>query len=215
MSFLLKEKMIDFYWKTKRSYWRNKSKLKQVKFFFKRIFSRVENYFIATYWKIYKKYRYLHSILNWLYWKFHKIGGILYSKLNSSYWKMNSFYWKLRKIGGILYSKLNSFYWKLHSSRGTLMVALTNIYWKIRRFFASLRIGLVKFSLNTFFQTRGFLYKSGTSLYWSFVSLYSSVVSMTKKIYWSFRNSFLWAPFNKIYWFLKFQYQKRILKKNN
>jgi hypothetical protein len=189
MSFLLKEKIIDYYWKTKRSYWRNKSKLKQVKFFFKRMLSLVVNFFIATYWKIYKKYRFLYSLINRLYWKFCKIGGLLYSKLNA-------------------------LYWKIHSSMGVLMVVLTNIYWKIRRFFASLRIEIVKLSLNTFFQTRGFLYKSGTSLYWSCVSLYRSVALMTKKLYWGFRNSFLWAPFNKIYWFIKFQYQKRFLKKN-
>lgn len=244
MSFLLKEKMIDFYWKTKRSYWRSKSKLKQVKFFFKRIFSRVENFFIATYWKLYKRYRHLYSILHWLYWKLHKIGGFVYSILNSLYWKihkkgslvyskLNVAYWKLRKNAGFFYSKLNavywkfrkkvgffsskvnSLYWKIHSSIGALMVVFTNIYWKIRRFFSSLRIGFIKFSLSVFFQTRGLLRKSGTSLYWSFFSVYSSIISISKQLYWGFRKSFLWAPFNKVYWFLKFQYQKRFVKKNN
>ncbi len=129
-------------------------------------------------------------------------------------WKLRHIYWSLEFLLTLgvpkIFSIIAKAYWSIFSYIGFIRVKLIMFFWVLY----SLCAKSVIFIQNL----PGKLYKFSVEFYWlnrkylSFIQ--NKLIDMQNKLiqsYWQTKNSKYLRPFFKIYWFISFQFKKRIV----
>ncbi len=161
-----------------------------------RVITNIQNEIINFYWSLRRSY-----------WRIKlQIRNVSYF-LNQKYQAARL---QLERFNGTLRSLLIYIYWKFYGF-------FTSIYWKFHGFFPSvywktiepLRVFIIRL-IWKFKSSIGYIKGAGINFYWTFRRSYNSISATVVHGYWAVKNSVLFYPFRKTYWFFYYQIQTRV-----
>lgn len=186
------------------------------------------------YWTVFAYLGHIRVQLIKLFWTVYSLIanlGILIRNIPGKSYKLCiEYYWKSRKIMSNSFAVVNVLYWKFRrflsckinhivqlgwKSKSFLSILCINLYWKFRKNISSALNFIVQLSWNlkstiTIFSIR---------TYWFLRKYMSDFLNLCVQSYWEIRTSKYMRPIFKIYWFISFQFKKRIVslfkKKSN
>lgn len=210
---------LSFAWKTRHIYW---SCEHLVTYGVPKIIS----YLAKGYWSILSGFGFIRVKFIKLFWALYSLIaniGIFIQNIPGKVYKICvENYWVSRKILGSVFKILNAMYWQLRKTLSFTFNLIVQLGWKSKTFLSIFFINsywsfrkMISHSLNLTVQfswkIKSILSISGVRLYWMLRKSISNLFNFCVQSYWKIRASKYLQPFFKIYWFISFQFNKRIV----
>lgn len=198
LSSAMREAVINIYWKIRRLYWKNKTRILKLYFLVKDRPSTFKNILQEQSNRVYGNFlRHFNRAMN----SPNRIVGFLVQIYGEG----------SDKVGDI-YGFFVKFYWSCRRKIGIISGFFVQLYWKWSgkiRFIWGFLVG----------KTLGYVRQISVDSYWSLKRGYDKLLARYTEGYWQIKKSKFIYPISKSYWFLKYQAQSKILpffkKRNN